>query len=68
MGNTSDFNPFGIMCSGNPCVFDSYKQAIDTAAKTISEEMLTRNLEDPAISLTLPKCIVKVIIKNGRIH
>src|ERR1035437_4457176 len=35
-GNLTDYNPFGIMCSGSPCVFDSYEQAITFAAKTIS--------------------------------
>jgi hypothetical protein len=35
-GNTHDFNPFGLMCKGSPCVFENYRQAIYTAAKTIS--------------------------------
>ena len=37
-GNLTDFNAFGIMCSGSPCVFDSYEQAISFAAKTISRD------------------------------
>src|ERR1035437_8617192 len=36
--------------------------------KQYQEIVLTRNLEDPAASLTLPRSIVKVIIKNGRIR
>lgn len=35
-GNIYDYNPFGFMCGGSPCVFDSYEQAIDKVAKTIS--------------------------------
>jgi len=37
-GNIYDYNPFGIMCGSSPCVFDSYEQAITTAAKTISRD------------------------------
>src|ERR1035437_4896773 len=32
-GNLYDFNVFCIMCGSNPCVFDSYEQAISFAAK-----------------------------------
>lgn len=35
-GNTSDYNPFGYMCPGAPCVFDSYEQAIERVARTIA--------------------------------
>src|ERR1035437_306892 len=35
--------------------------------KQYQEVVLTRNLEDPEAPLTLPRSIVKVTIKNGRI-
>lgn len=34
-GNTTDFNPFGYMCPGGPCRFDSFEQAIERVGKTI---------------------------------
>jgi hypothetical protein len=35
-GNLRDHNPFGYMCSGKPCYFDSYEDSIRAVAKTIS--------------------------------
>lgn len=34
-GNTSDFNPFGYMCSGHPCAFESFDEAIARVGKTL---------------------------------
>ena len=34
-GNVHDYNPFGYMCSGSPCIFQSYQQGIWTVAQTI---------------------------------
>lgn len=35
-GNIHDFNPFGYMCKGRPCVFESYAEAIERVARTIT--------------------------------
>lgn len=34
-GNVTDHNPFGYMCPGKPCYFNSYSEAIWATAKTI---------------------------------
>lgn len=44
-GNTSDHNPFGYMCSGRPCYFGSYSEAIETDAKTISTGGAYKNFQ-----------------------
>lgn len=35
-GNLHDFNPFGYMCKGRPCAFESYAEAIERVARTIT--------------------------------
>jgi hypothetical protein len=35
-GNVHDFNAWGYMCGGNPCVFRSYDEGIETVSKTLA--------------------------------
>lgn len=51
-GNTTDNNPFGYMCSGSPCHFDSYKQGIQRVAKTLGEgKAYARFRESKSVSI-----------------
>lgn len=45
-GDTTDYNPFGYMCGAHPCVFDSYSQAIERVAKTISRSESYKDYRD----------------------
>lgn len=37
MGNTTDHNPFGYMCSGRPCRFVSFDEAIARVGRSLGE-------------------------------
>ena len=54
-GNTSDYNPFGYMCKGRPCRFESFAEAIETIGKSIGTSRAYQKYRNTGSILELAK-------------
>jgi len=55
MGNTTDHNPFGYMCSGRPCRFVSFDEAITRVGRSLGEGRAYTKFQSTGSILELAK-------------